>query len=182
MKKVSGENLSCNDILYNLINQFDCFKSCPRELRSACERIIISFGVNLEMLDVVPQIKREEEGERELIASEDCERMEHPHQLIIIFFIFARATEDEKARSPFNWSLHTKCVLESILSRIFSFFYNCDICGCSLISREKNAKPVKNGGQRGRLISIPSPIFPFYFDLFSNLTTEGNWVSAPGIS
>ena len=63
MKDVSGENLSCNDILYNLINQFDCFKSCPRELRSACERIIISFGVNLEMLDVVPQIKREEEGE-----------------------------------------------------------------------------------------------------------------------
>ena len=30
MKNVSGENLSCNDILYNLIKLFEfCFKSCP---------------------------------------------------------------------------------------------------------------------------------------------------------
>ena len=41
VKNVSGENLSYNDILYNLIKQFEfCFKRCSR-FSSVCKRIII---------------------------------------------------------------------------------------------------------------------------------------------
>ena len=39
VENVGGENLSRNDILYNLVKQFA--SKCARELRNACKEIIV---------------------------------------------------------------------------------------------------------------------------------------------